>query len=125
MNAAIAKAKESLPQFLAALKNPKASQSNFAVKKPYETPNGGHEHMWITNVMEVDGMIEGIIADEAYDTKLVKQGQHVRIQPSDISDWLYVEDGYLVGGYTIRYFVGKMSSAEKQAFEQQMGVKIK
>ena len=28
--------------------------------------------------------------------------QRVEFQPSYISDWMYIENGYLVGGYTTR-----------------------
>ncbi len=124
MNAAIAQAKETFPQFLAALRSQKLTQRNFALKKPYAVAEGGHEHMWIERIKEVDGGFEGIVANEAYDTKLVSFGQRVRLSAEEISDWKYVDDDVLVGGYTIRYFVDRLSPEEKRALEEQAGFKI-
>jgi uncharacterized protein YegJ (DUF2314 family) len=125
MNAAIAKAKATFSQFQSALREGKPSCTDFGVKKPYPTPSGGHEHMWIEDVKEVEGGFEGVIANDANDTRVVKNGQKVRFSASEISDWKYVDGGFLVGGYTIRYFTDRMSPEEKRALEKDAGFKIK
>lgn len=125
MNAAIARAKATFPQFVAALKSPKPSYRGFGVKKPYATPSGGQEHMWIEDVKESNGAFEGTIANDAYDTLLVKNGQRVRFAADEISDWKYLDNNVLVGGFTIRYFVDRMSQKEKQELEKEAGFQIR
>lgn len=125
MNAAIAQAKATFPQFVSALREKKPSHRTFGVKKPYATPSGGQEHMWIEEVTEIDGGFVGVIANEAYDTREVHYGQRVRFAAGEISDWKYVDGNVLVGGYTIRYFVNRMSPEEKKALEKEIGCQIR
>jgi uncharacterized protein YegJ (DUF2314 family) len=125
MNAAIAKAKSTFPEFVAALRSQNPSHRDFGVKKPYATPSGGHEHMWIEEIKEVNDAFEGVIANDANDTLLVKNGQRVRFSGTEISDWKYVDTDFLVGGYTIRYFVDRMTPEEKKALEEQAGFKVR
>ena len=125
MNAAIAKAKATFPQFVSALRSQKATFRDFGVKKPYATPSGGYEHMWIDEIKEADGAFEGVIANDAYDTRLVKIGQRVGFSESEISDWKYVDGDALVGGFTIRYFVERMTPEEKRAIEKEAGFQIR
>lgn len=125
MNAAIAQAKATFPQFVSALREKKPSCRDFGVKKPYATPSGGQEHMWIDDVAEVDDAFEGTIVNEAYDTIEVRNGQRVRFSAAEISDWKYVDGNVLVGGFTIRYFVNRMSPEEKKALEKEIGCEIR
>ena len=125
MNAAIVKAKTTLPQFIEALHHAKPSYRDFAVKKPYATPNGSEEHMWIANLKESNGVFEGTINNDAYDTRLVKYGDTVRFPIDQISDWKYIDGESLVGGFTIRYFFDRMSPEEKKALEEEGGYKIR
>lgn len=125
MNAAMAKAKETFPDFVTALRSRNPAHRDFAVKKPYATPGGIDEHMWIDNIREVAGGFEGTIANEPNDTRLVKYGQEVRFTPAEISDWKYVDGDLLVGGFTIRYFFERMSPEEKEALEKEAGFRIR
>lgn len=125
MNAAIAKAKASFPDFVAALRNPKPAYRDFGVKKPYATPGGGEEHMWIEDIKQLDRGFEGTIANDANDTRLVKIGQRVSFSAAEISDWKYVDGDLLVGGFTIRYFVDRMTPEEKMALEKEAGFRIR
>jgi len=125
MNAAIARAKATFPDFVTALRSGNPAYHDFAVKKPYATPDGGVEHMWIESIREVAGGFEGTIANDANDTRLVEYGQQVRFAPAEVSDWKYVNGDLLVGGYTIRYFVERMSPDEKQALEKEAGFRIR
>src|SRR5215831_2661060 len=47
MNAAIEKAKNTVGEFVTAFHAQKPNSKDFFVKKPYPTPKGEHEHMWI------------------------------------------------------------------------------
>ncbi len=121
MNAAIATAKATSGKFLEALRNPKPSYRDFFVKKPYAAQDNAQEHMWIGDLCEVDGHLEGTIANEAYETKEVRYGQAVKVKLDEISDWKYLDGNRLIGGYTIRYFYDRMNKEDKSSFLRDVG----
>lgn len=124
MNAAIAEAKRTANDFVAAFREQKAGAKDYFVKKPYATPSGGLEHMWIAVFAETNGVLTGRVANEAEETREVKMGQTVSLKISEASDWKYQDGKKLVGGYTIRYFVEKMSPKEREAFLKEAGFEL-
>jgi len=121
MNAAIAQAKATSTNFLRAFHQQKVGTHDYDVKKPYPTPSGTVEHMWISVTGETNGVLSGIVVNEAEETREVKMGQPVTLNISEISDWKYVDGHKLVGGYTIRYFYDRMSPKEKEQFVNDSG----
>lgn len=124
MNAAIEKAKATADDFVRAFHAQKPGAKDYYVKKPYKTPRGGSEHMWIEVTDEQNGVLKGHIANEAEETREVKNGQSVSLKISEISDWKYQDGKKLIGGYTIRYFVEKMSAKEREAFLKEAGFEL-
>lgn len=124
MNAAIAKAKASVADFVVAFHARKTGAKDFFVKKPYATPSGQMEHMWIEVVEERDGVLRGTVANEAEETREVKMGQAVSLKTAEISDWKYQDGKKLMGGFTIRYFIERMSAKEREAFLKQSGFEL-
>src|SRR5262249_8516065 len=110
--------------FLAAFRAQQPGTSEFYVKKPYRTPSGGVEHMWIAVSSEQNGELKGRIANDAEDTREVTMGQPVSLKISEISDWKYQKGKKLIGGFTIRYFVDKMSPKEREAFLKDAGFEL-
>jgi uncharacterized protein YegJ (DUF2314 family) len=51
--------------------------------------------------------------------------QRVDFEPSYISDWMYIEDGYLVGGYTTRVIRDRMTPKERTAYDAQAPYKFR
>ena len=123
MLAAINKARATTPEFIAALKNPKPGQSGFGVKIPVKDGTQV-EHMWMSPVRIVDGQFSGAINNEPLNVKTVKLGDEVKIAPNEISDWMYVEGGKLIGGYTIRMIRDNMPPGERQKFDRSTGLII-
>jgi uncharacterized protein YegJ (DUF2314 family) len=121
MNAAIARAKATSGDFIRAFHEQKAGTKNYCVKKPFPTPDGGAEHMWIEVLSETNGVISGVVANDAEETHAVKVGQHVSLNVSEISDWMYVDGRKLIGGYTIRYIYDQKSPKEKEEFIKEAG----
>ena len=89
MNEAIAKAKATADDFLRAYRAHKAGTKGFFLKKPYRTPSGSQEHMWIEVTDESEGVFQGVIANQAEETREVEMGQKVTLKLSEISDWKY------------------------------------
>jgi uncharacterized protein YegJ (DUF2314 family) len=69
-------------------------------------------------------VLKGTLANEAEETREVKNGQKVTVKLSEISDWRYQDGKKLVGGFTIRYFVDKMSPKEREAFLKEQGFEL-
>ncbi|HBC87874.1 MAG TPA: hypothetical protein DCZ94_13040 [Lentisphaeria bacterium] len=124
MNDAIAKAKASSKDFVAAFHAKKSGTNAFSVKKPYPTPDGGHEHMWIDVTDESNGIIQGIVANDADATLEVKLGQKVSLKLEEISDWKYQDGKKMIGGYTVRYFIDRMSPKEREEFLKEAGFEL-
>lgn len=124
MNVAIANAKATVNEFVLAFHAQKPGTDKFCVKKPYRTPGGGVEHMWIDVTNEHAGVLEGVVESEAEDTREVEMGQAVTLNISEISDWSYLDGKKLVGGYTIRYFVNKMSPKEREEFFKENDIEL-
>jgi|ERR1041385_123843 uncharacterized protein YegJ (DUF2314 family) len=124
MAAAIDRARATAQDFVTAFRAQKPGTANFFLKKPYPTPSGSSEHMWIKVTGESDGVFQGIVSNDAEETRQVKIGQKVLVKTNDISDWKYEDGKKLIGGYTIRYFVEKMSKAEREAFLKEAGFEL-
>ena len=124
MNAAIARAQATSAEFVRAFHEHKPGTTEFYVKKPYPTPSGSKEHMWIAVSDEKNGVLTGTVANKAEETREVKNGQQVTLNISEISDWKYQDGKKLVGGYTIRYFIDQMSPKDRAEFLKQAGFEL-
>lgn len=123
MNAAISQARGSVEQFVARLGRPVSAADFVSVKIGLPTSDGSREHMWCDNVKVSGGTFTANIANEPVDTKY-KIGQQVSAAKGEISDWMYVEKGQLVGGYTLRHMVSQMSASEREQFKRSVPFKI-
>jgi uncharacterized protein YegJ (DUF2314 family) len=50
--------------------------------------------------------------------KGLKLGQVVSANPDEISDWAYINNGTLVGGYTIRAHYNELTPEPRKAFDR-------
>ncbi len=108
MEAAKAQARATLPQFWERLANPAAGEEGFALKValPYGTNNT--EHIWTKDVERTDGRITGVINNVPRDVKGVRIGQRIDIAEVQISDWMFLRNGKMVGNYTLRPLLKRM-----------------
>jgi uncharacterized protein YegJ (DUF2314 family) len=123
MNLATEKAKLNIENFDSALKSNNPKFINFSVKKPYKTESG-NEHIWISDVVLKGDKYLGIIGNTPEYTSEIKLGDTVLVEKSEISDWMYIEENKLRGGYTIRALRNKMSESEKKQFDNENGMII-
>jgi uncharacterized protein YegJ (DUF2314 family) len=54
----------------------------------------------------------------------VKMGEKVLIDKKDITDWMYLDNNTLKGGYTIRVIYNRMSKEERKKFAATLRFKI-
>lgn len=123
MDRAVQTAHKTVNEFVAVLRSPEGNQRRFAVKKPFVEGNKV-EHSWLNEVSFDGRLFHGKVDNEPVDLRGVHLGQEVSVPSDEISDWMYVQDGRLVGGYTIRAMYQNMSPAEKQRFEKDADCQI-
>jgi uncharacterized protein YegJ (DUF2314 family) len=117
MNAAISKARASLPEFWTKLDAPATAESDFSLKVAIEgTGSGEVEHFWLTDIMRKDGKIVGVISNDPETVKSVKRGQSYEINPEKISDWLYKRNGKMVGNETMRPLLKRLPAQQAAAY---------
>ena len=102
MAKAIAKARATLPDFFAILAKPQQGDNGFAVKIHYDFGNNRGEHIW-ANTIAVNGKdISANISNQPRDIPNLKFGQRVTVPVTQLSDWMFIRDGKIHGGQTIR-----------------------
>ena len=117
MNAAISKARLTLPEFWSKLDAPASGETDFSLKVAIEGANKGEvEHFWLTNIMRKDGKIVGIISNDPETVKTVTRGQSYEINPEKISDWLYKRNGKMVGNETMRPLLKRLPPQQAAAY---------
>ena len=77
--------------------------------------DSNNAYVWLENVK-----IEG----DYYSGDLAENGNFQMILINDVIDWMIVEEGRLIGGYTIRHYRNTLDDESKMNFDIDFGVKI-
>ncbi len=112
MTQAITKAQATLDRFIASLRSPKSWQQSFLVKGRFTTL-GEVEHIWVADISFDGRLFHGVLANEPRLPGL-KFKQLVTVSREDVSDWMYIANNKLVGGYTIRVLRKRQSKEERE-----------
>ncbi len=123
MDQAVTKARESLGFFLAALQAKKPDTGEFEVKKCF-IDGDKVEHIWIRDVTWDGKAFHGRVDNAPLEVGNVHLDQRVTVTPEDLTDWMFVQDGKLMGGFTMRVLYSRLSPEEKAEFEKQADFKI-
>jgi uncharacterized protein YegJ (DUF2314 family) len=115
MEAAIRKAKASFRQFVDANCCPTEKQTSFLVKVVFDDGDQ-REHIWLADVVFDGDKPSGVVANEPRLPNLPFM-KRVEFAPSYISDWMYVDDGYLIGGFTTRVIRDRMTPEDRQRYD--------
>jgi uncharacterized protein YegJ (DUF2314 family) len=119
MNAAIEKARASLPSFWQAFDHHEPGESDFSLKVRI-TDSHGTEHFWTSDIERKDGKVFGTINNDPDIVKNVKIGDRVEIPEADISDWMFLREDKMVGNYTIRVLLKQMPAQEAEYYKQRL-----
>jgi uncharacterized protein YegJ (DUF2314 family) len=112
MGQAKVQARATLWQFWDKLASPGPGEEGFALKValPYGTNNT--EHIWTKDVERKDGKITGVINNVPRDVKGIRVGQRIDIAEAQISDWMFMRNGKMVGNYTLRPLLKRMPAKD-------------
>lgn len=119
--AAIRRAKESLPAFLALARAPKPTMSQLAVKVAVRA-GSQYEYLWVTKFQGKDGVYSGTIDNIPRWATHLKQGGNLAFSENEIVDWLYIEGGRMKGNFTICATLKKEPKAEAAAVKKRFGL---
>jgi len=117
MHEAVTKARKTVRKFIDALEHPVSGETDFEVKKPF-VQKGEIEHIWLSDLKFVGGRFQGKVDNVPEKIKGLKLGQVVSVNPDEISDWVYINNGKLVGGYTICAHYNELTPRQKKAFDR-------
>ena len=121
MNWGMEKARLTLHYFEDCLKNPIPGQSYFSIKVKIED-QGMAEHIWLNDPsFDKDGNLFGIVGNLPRDVTNVQLGNKIGIQRNLISDWMIIENGRLIGGYTIRAMREGLTGDALLQFDKNLG----
>ncbi len=121
MNWAMEKSRLTLHYFESCLKNPSPIQQYFSIKVKIED-DGNIEHIWLTEPsFDGDENLFGIVGNAPIDVKNVRLNQKIGIEKQLVSDWMIIENGRLIGGYTIRAMRDNLSGNDLKNFDKGLG----
>ena len=123
MRHAVHDARKTVGVFIKALQHPAADQRDFEVKKPF-VKDGEVEHLWLSDVHFSGNRLHGRVDNRPQKIKGLKVGDLVSVNPDEITDWAFVENGKLHGGYTIRALYDSLSPQRKKELENELDFKI-
>jgi uncharacterized protein YegJ (DUF2314 family) len=121
MNWGIEKARLTLNYFKSSLNNPRQDQTYFSLKTKIEDGDKV-EHLWLTDVsFDENNIFYGTVANEPLTITNVGFGKQIGVGLENISDWMVLEDGRLIGGYTIRAIRDSLAGRDKKDFDRRTG----
>lgn len=123
MAQAVQKARKTIGKFIEAVRSPQGGQTRFAVKRPF-VQGDKVEHIWLRDVTYDGKVFHGVVDNQPDKISSVHLDEKTTAAPGEISDWMYVQNGQLVGGYTVRALCRDLSSAGKRKFCAEAGFQI-
>ena len=123
MNGAMTTARESVQTFLQALESPDESRSYLSIKVGFHDENGT-EFMWLDDIHHNEGTFSGTVANTPETVTSVCFGDQVTIPDNQIADWMFIDNGKLVGGYTLRVMRSHLSPEERKEFDKNIAFTI-
>ncbi|MET0652578.1 MAG: DUF2314 domain-containing protein [Hyphomicrobiaceae bacterium] len=108
MNEARDKARVLLEHFWEKFTNPGPDDTGFAIKVALPYDGNSTEHIWTKDIERKGGKISAVINNVPRDVKTVRLGERIEVADAQISDWMYLRAGKIVGNYTIRPLLKRM-----------------
>lgn len=137
MTAAFAKASASLDEFFAKWHNPPPNAQGFSVKigltetpgapgyaivLPGKSASGPVEWFWTRNLRQDGAGFSAQIGNDAEQVHSVTLGQVIRFTRQDIGDWMYFQNGKIIGNATACPALAHASAQERQQMKEQYGL---
>lgn len=113
MAAASDKAHRKIAAFISALGRNDAEY--YAVRCRFKKDDGSDsDPCWVSKVSYQDDQFTGTVDTEPEGVSAVKAGDSVTVAAADISDWMFIKDGKIHGGFTHRVQQEARTEAQKK-----------
>ncbi len=109
-----------LAQFIRVMQEPKANQTGFAVKAILQEGNHS-EAIWLTSLHFDGKTFHGKVNNDPIHLRKINVGDRMSVDQSRIRDWMYIENGQLRGGYTIKLLHRQLDIVQKKKLEDSLG----
>ncbi|WP_413993540.1 YegJ family protein [Labrys okinawensis] len=119
MNAAFAKAQQTLGQFLDAFEAKAPGTGSFLVKIPI-SDGDKREYFWVNELTRTGNQFSGRIKNRPEVVQNIQYGQLVTFPRSRIRDWMYVDHGKTLGNFTTCVLLSREDPAQAQELMNQM-----
>jgi uncharacterized protein YegJ (DUF2314 family) len=113
-------ARRAFPIFLRNLSRPEKGAGNFFIKYPLTAADGGMEQVWLSSIHFKNGLYYGILANTATRLDNMKKGGVITFEPDAITDWMYIQDGKIMGGRSIKYLLEKIPEEKRSADQRRV-----
>lgn len=126
------RAAATLPQFIEHLQL--GGDAFFSAKLRFRDPDESdrlgedrHVYLWLGSVHY--HAAESVFSGSFFEVppglqKWHQVGQRIAFDPEDIFDWMVLHEGHLHGGFTLRVARQKLPEAERDAYDQHIGVSV-
>lgn len=93
------------------------------VKVPFSDDDGeASEQMWVDEI-DFDGRyIYGVLANEPNHLTSIRQGDDVRVEVDEISDWLITDNDHVVGAFTVNAIRAQMDEQNRAEHDNAWGL---
>jgi uncharacterized protein YegJ (DUF2314 family) len=119
MRVAVATARNTLTEFWRAFEHPPDGANGFALKVRI-SDKGKTEHFWLTAIQRKGDKISGLISNDPNSVMIVKPGQRYEFTEAEISDWMFLRNGKIVGNATIRPLLKRMGPKEAEYYRRML-----
>lgn len=106
MNAAIERARKTLPLFWAKLAKPGEGEDGFELQVKMQD-SGNSSYFWVTDIERKGEAILGTVANTQGPNASLPLRQRIQIEPDRISDWKYMHNGKIAGDETLRLLMSR------------------
>lgn len=113
MDAAVARGTSTFPLFLNAFRNQRPGWTGFQVRYALTNDAGFRDSIWLDlqSINDKSKLVTLVPEDEDERTSRFEPGSEVVIDPSDVTDWLFIDEhGTFVGGYTLRVTMDRIGN---------------
>jgi uncharacterized protein YegJ (DUF2314 family) len=112
---AVRSARDTFPQFLEAFVRPKPDQDAFLVKVAFG-PVEQEEQIWLADLDLRKKPPTGVVANQP-EVPGIEFRSRIEFEIGRITDWMYIDKGTLVGGYTTRLIRDRMTPEERAVYD--------
>lgn len=132
MAAAAAKAQSTLDSFLATFDNQPAGTEHYSVKIGIVDHGDGFaltglrsvnnvEYFWLGAMKRTKDGFRGTIANQPGIVRNIREGQEIAFTKDDIFDWMYIENGKMIGNATACPLLSRGPENEREWYRQNFG----